>query len=148
MKISEGEAATSAAAEFGQPEIIQIEELIRLEPETPSYSASLRGTPLRESARAAKLLITKSKSKSKHEEEETFSKEGRKAEKKTAEFSKTVSSLSESEEGLKVDQLLKKEKAKKQNHQRKTTTSMSTSATSVAYTSSKSSKVCISFKDN
>ncbi len=61
MRISEGEAATSAAAEAAQPETTQSEELIRLEPETPPNSTFLRGTPLRESARAAELLITKSK---------------------------------------------------------------------------------------
>ena len=139
MRISEGEEATSAAAEPAQPETTQSEELLRLEPETPLYSISLRGTPIRESARAAKLLITKSKSKSKHQEEETFSEEeARNEEKKTAESSTTVSSLSESEEGLNVDKLLKKEKAKKKKKQGKTKTSMSASATSVASTSSKS----------
>ena len=141
MRISEGEAATSAAAEPAQPETTQSEELIRLDPETTPYSTSLRGTPLRKSARAAKLLITKSKSKSKHQEEETFYEEEvrKDEEKKTAEYSTTVSSLSESEEGLNLDLLLKKKKAKKKKkHQRKTKTSMSASSTSVASTSSKS----------
>ncbi len=59
MRISEGESATSAAAVPAQPETTQSEELIMLESETPLYSTSLRGTPLRESARAAKLLIGK-----------------------------------------------------------------------------------------
>ena len=115
MKISEGEAATSATAVPAQREKAQSEELIMLESETPPYSTSLRGTPLRESARAAKLLIGKSKSKSRQPEEETTSKEEIRIEeeKKTAEPSTTVSSLSESEEGLNVDQLHKKEKAKK-----------------------------------
>ena len=108
MRISEGEV-TSAAAEPAQPETTQSEELLRLEPKTPPYSTSLRGTPIRESARAAKLVITKSKSKFKHQEEETFSEEEvRKEEKKIADSSTTVSSLCESEEGLNVDQLLKK----------------------------------------
>ena len=99
MRISEGDEVTSAAAEPAQPETTQSEDLLRLEPETPSYSTSLRGTPIRESARAAKLLITKSKSKSKPQEEETFSEEEvQKEEKKTAESSTTVSSLSESDE--------------------------------------------------
>ena len=75
MRISEGEKVTSAVAEPAQPETTQSEELLRLEPESPPYSTSLRGTPIRESARAANLLITKSKSKSKHQEEETFSEE-------------------------------------------------------------------------
>ena len=61
MRISEGEAAISAAAEPVQLETTQNEELIRLEPETPPYSTSLRVTNLRESARAAKLLINKLK---------------------------------------------------------------------------------------
>ena len=141
MRISEGEAATSAAAEAAQPETTQREELIRLEPETPPYSTSLRGTPLRESARAAKLLITKSKSKSNTKKRKPFQKKKfrKDEEKKTAESSTTVSSFGESEKGFNLDQLLKKEKAKKKKkHQRKTKTSMSTSATSVASTSSKS----------
>ena len=59
MRISEGEEVTSEAAEPAQPETTQSEDLLRLEPETPPYSTSLRGTPIRESARGAKLLITK-----------------------------------------------------------------------------------------
>ena len=73
MRISEGEAATSAAAEPAQPETTHSEELVMLEFKSPPDSTSFWRTPLRAAACAAKLLIGKSKLKSMQPKEETFS---------------------------------------------------------------------------
>ena len=86
----------------------QVLGIVVVDTESPPAKLSRRNTPIRQSAQAARLLLSTSRLTKK--EEET-----RKEEENTeANFSTTVSSLSESEEGHNSQQLLKREKLKKQ----------------------------------
>ena len=117
--LSEENKSATPTADSGltRPELTQVAKIVVVETESPPATLSRSNTPVRQSAQASRLLLSTSRSKKK--DKETFSEEKtrKKEENKVVNYSTPVSSLSESGKRLNTQQLLKKEKLKKQKLQ-------------------------------
>ena len=130
MSSREKDSVTPTAdTDLTGPESTQIAGIVVVETESPPVILSRRHTPVRQSAQAARLLLSTSRSK-KGKKPSRKKKLG--TQNKETNSSTTMLSLRESEEGLNTQQLLKKEKLKKPHKER---ISASASATLVAYAS-------------